>query len=207
MHFPRSASLIALLAAARCGGGGHHGFSAATPTTPAAVATTPAPTLAEKCAGFAGRALSGGATVEAAQVAAATGAQPEYCVVHAKLDGSTLRFEARMPTSGWNGKIAFLGGGGFDGAMPVATDPQFSESILNERYATLRTNGGYDYPGARGLDYFKAAFALNPEQLADFTYRSEHRALPPGKALVATSSARPPRAATSRAARWAGTMP
>ena len=80
-------------------------------------------------------------------------------MVHAKLDGSTLRFEARMPTSGWNGKIAFLGGGGFDGAMPIATDLQFSESILTERYATLGTNGGYDYPGARGLDYFKAAFA------------------------------------------------
>ncbi|MDM0110034.1 tannase/feruloyl esterase family alpha/beta hydrolase [Variovorax sp. J22R24] len=186
MHFTRSASLIAMLAAAGCGGGGHNGFFAATPATPAPVVTTPAPTLAEKCATFAGQALGGGATVEDAQVVAAAGAQPEYCVVHAKLDGSTLRFEARMPTSGWNGKIAFLGGGGFDGAMPVATDPQFSESILTERYATLGTNGGYDYPGARGLDYFKAAFALNPEQLADFTYRSEHRALPPGKALVAS---------------------
>jgi hypothetical protein len=183
MQFRLSASLIAVLAAAGCGGGGHSGF---TPVPAAPVATTPAPTLTEKCGGFAGKTLVGGATIEDAQVVAATGAQPEYCVVHAKLDGSTLRFEARMPTSGWNGKIAFLGGGGFDGAMPVATDAQFSESILTERYATLGTNGGYDYPGARGLDYFKAAFALNPEQLADFTYRSEHRALPSGKALVAS---------------------
>jgi feruloyl esterase len=123
--------------------------------------------------------------VQSAQVVAATGAQPEYCVVQAGLNGSTLRFEARMPTSGWNGKIAFLGGGGFDGTMPVATDLQFSPSIVGERYATLGTNGGYDYPGARGADYFKAAFALDPEQLADFTHRSEHRALPAGKALVA----------------------
>ncbi|KQP45511.1 tannase/feruloyl esterase family alpha/beta hydrolase [Pseudorhodoferax sp. Leaf274] len=171
MQIALSASLIAVLACAGCGGSDDD---------------APKLTLAEQCPLLTGKTLSGGATVQEAKVVAATGAQPEACVVQARLDGSTLRLEARMPTSGWNGKIAFLGGGGFDGAMPVATDQQFSPSILSERYATLGTNGGYDYPGARGLDYFKATFALNPEQLADFTYRSEHRALPPGKALVAS---------------------
>jgi hypothetical protein len=180
MNPTRIASLVALLAVAGCGGGNDDGPGA---TGPVPVPTTP--TLAQKCPGIAGQVLAGGATVQEARVVAAAGAQPEYCVVTARVDGSTLRFEARLPTSGWNGKIAFLGGGGFDGAMPVATDLQFSESILTERYATLGTNGGYDYPGARGIDYFRAAFALDDEQLADFTYRSEHRALPAGKALVA----------------------
>jgi hypothetical protein len=68
-------------------------------------------------------------------------------VVTASFKGSSLRFEARLPTEGWNGKLAFIGGGGFDGQMPKATDPQFSESIFSERYATIGTNGGYDYGG------------------------------------------------------------
>ena len=179
MNHTRIASLLALLAVAGCGGG-DDGPGATGP-----VPVPAAPTLAQKCPAIAGQALAGGAMVQEARVIDATGAQPEYCVVTAKVDGSTLRFEARLPTVGWNGKIAFLGGGGFDGAMPVATDLQFSESIVTERYATLGTNGGYDYPGARGIDYFRAAFALDDEQLADFTNRSEHRALPAGKALVA----------------------
>jgi feruloyl esterase len=180
-HARLATSLVALLAVAGCGGGGHDDGTVAVSPPPVADAQT----LAQKCPAIVGQVLAGGATVQDARVVAASGAQPEYCVVGAKFDGSALRFEARLPTSGWNGKIAFLGGGGFDGAMPVATDLQFSESILTERYATLGTNGGYDHPGARGIDYFKAAFALDDERLADFTYRSEHRALPAGKALVA----------------------
>ena len=188
-------SIAVVVLAAGCGGGGATGgFTsllppAAPPPAPAPPPTAPPPpalSLAEKCPTLKGQALAGGAVViDEAKLAGAKSPQPEYCVVTARFKGSTLRFEARLPTSGWNGKLAFLGGGGFDGQMPKATDAQFSESIFTERYATVGTNGGYDYPGGTDLNYFKGAFALDDAKLLDFTQQSEHRALPPGKEVVA----------------------
>jgi pimeloyl-ACP methyl ester carboxylesterase len=150
---------------------------------------TPIPTqkeLADACPSLVGRMLgSGAAKVIDAKLVAAAGKEPEYCVVTAQMEGSTLKFEAKLPTNGWNAKLAFLGGGGFDGQMPTATAAQFSDSILTERYATIGTNGGYDRPASL-LDYFKAEFAGDPQKLADFTHQSEHRTLPHGKELIRT---------------------
>jgi pimeloyl-ACP methyl ester carboxylesterase len=172
IYHPRStAALLALLAA------GLGACSNDDDETPA-----PTQTLAEQCPSLAGATFAG-ATVTAATVAAASGAQPESCVVQVKMNDSALRFEARLPTAGWNEKLAFLGGGGFDGSIASATLPYHSESILTERYATMATNGGHDAP-ANLLDVFKAEFAYDPVQLADFTYQSEHRALPVGKELI-----------------------
>jgi len=178
-------SALALATLAACGGGNSHPVASDPPVAVPDPHPAPSLSLAQKCPALKGTKLGGVATVDDAQVVAATDAQPEYCVVSATLDGSALRFEARLPTAGWNGKLAFLGGGGFDGGMPVATDLQFSPSILAERYATLGTNGGYDYPGVRDLGYFAAGFALDAAKLDDFTHASEHRALVPGKALIA----------------------
>lgn len=141
--------------------------------------------LTDICPGLVNRTLGsgGGARVMKAELVEASGMAPDYCVVTAQVKGSALKFEARLPTAGWNAKLAFLGGGGFDGQMPVATAAQFSESILTERYATLGTNGGYDAP-ANPADYFKAEFVYDAQKLADFTHRSEHRALPYGKELI-----------------------
>lgn len=137
--------------------------------------------LAETCAGLSNLMLGTNlATVTEAKVVAATATEPEYCVAQAKFADSALRFEARMPTSGWNGKLAFLGGGGFDGHVPKAG---ISESIVSERYATLATNGGYDAPPAFS-DYLKTEFAYDAVKLADFTHQSEHRSLPLGKELI-----------------------
>jgi hypothetical protein len=126
----------------------------------------------------------GAATVTGAEVVAASATEPEYCVAQVRFADSALRFEAKMPTSGWNSKLAFLGGGGFDGNISSATAGYHSASILEERYATMATNGGYDAPASL-LDYFKALFAYDAVQLADFTYLSEHRSLPLGKELLA----------------------
>ena len=79
--------------------------------------------------------------------------------------------------------MAFLGGGGFRGALFEPDRPFFSASVRADRYATMVTNGGYDYP-TRDAGYFQANFAYNPVKLADFTYLSEHRALPFGKELI-----------------------
>lgn len=137
------------------------------------------------CAALRGLALGDGtAVVAAAAPAAAEGAQPAYCVAQVAFTGSTLRLEARMPPERWNRRLAFLGGGGFDGLVNTATEPYFSPSILSERYATLATNGGYD-AASRDASYFQAAFASDPVKRADFTHLSEHRALPAGRELIA----------------------
>jgi len=124
-----------------------------------------------------------------AAVVAASGPMPEYCVVQVKMNDSALRFEARLPIVDWNARIAFLGGGGFDGNIATATAGYHSPSILSEHYATLATNGGHDAPAQ--ADYFKAEFAYDAVQLADFTYESEHRALPVGKELIQAFYGRP----------------
>lgn len=148
---------------------------------------SPAPTaesLRASCAGYASRSLANGtAQVASAAMVAASGPMPEYCVLQVEMADSSLRFEARLPVADWNSKIAFLGGGGFDGNIATASAGYHSPSIYGEHYATLATNGGHDAPAALA-DYFKAQFAYDPVQLADFTYESEHRALPVGKALV-----------------------
>jgi feruloyl esterase len=79
--------------------------------------------------------------------------------------------------------LVFLGGGGFRGALFEPDRPFFSASVRGDRYATMVTNGGYDYP-TRDAGYFQANFAFDPVKLADFTYLSEHRALPFGKELI-----------------------
>ncbi|MES2609416.1 MAG: tannase/feruloyl esterase family alpha/beta hydrolase [Pseudomonadota bacterium] len=163
--------VAALALLAGCGGGNGSG---------------PQASLAERCPSLKGKTVADGSVlIDDARLAAEAAPQPEYCVVTASFKGSTLRLEARLPTAGWNGKLAFLGGGGFDGMMPSASAAQFSESIFTERYATLGTNGGYDYPPPVGLDYFKGEFALDPAKLLDFTQQSEHRALQPGKEVLA----------------------
>jgi hypothetical protein len=150
----------------------------------AAVVTGATAALAEDCVGLKGQTLGWNeATITDAVVFPTTDKQPEHCRVMVKMNDSTLRFESRLPTSGWNGKLVFLGGGGFRGALFEPDRPFFSASVRAERYATMVTNGGYDYP-TRDAGYFQANFAFDPVKLADFTYLSEHRALPFGKELI-----------------------
>lgn len=167
-------TLAAAAMLAGCGGGG--GGSAA-PSTPTA-------SIAQACTGLAGQSLAGGTvTVLDGAVAAAANGLPEYCVAHAKFNDSALKFEVHLPTSGWNSKLAWFGGGGFDGHFSQPTDGFLSKSIVAEKYATVATNGGYDAP-SNLLEWFKAKFAYDPVQLADFTYLSNHRSIPAAKELI-----------------------
>lgn len=167
---------LALLAACA------HGDAVREPDAAQAQAASPA----QRCAALVDGVLGAGAAqVTDATLVPASAPQPEHCLMHVRLADSSLRLEARLPTAGWNRKLVFLGGGGFDGMFTAPNQPYLSASIRAERYATIATNGGYDFPGPFGPDYFKAAFAYDPRQLVDFTFQSEHRALPFGKALIA----------------------
>ncbi|MBE7209479.1 MAG: tannase/feruloyl esterase family alpha/beta hydrolase [Gluconacetobacter diazotrophicus] len=161
---------------------------------PAAPAPVPAPVPANatalpadpvrRCTALAGTVLAGRqAIVASAAVVPATGNAPELCLLTATFPGTALKLEARLPLSGWNHRLAFVGGGGFDGFLG-GPQPFNSDSVETDRYAVLMTNGGHDDP-ADAPDYFQARFALDPVKFADFTFLSEHRALAPGRALIA----------------------
>lgn len=158
-----------------------------------AACTTPRqpadPSLA--CAALAGQQLGQQqATIRQARAIPDAPGIPAHCAVDVALNDSSLRIEARLPLAGWNGKLVALGGGGFKGEAFPPNRPFFSPSIINERYATFATNGGYDYPG-RDAGYFRAEFAYDPVKLADYTHLSIHRSLPFGKELVSRFYGRP----------------
>ncbi len=124
------------------------------------------------CAALKGRQLGQQqATISDAQLVPEAAGVPAFCHVKMALNDSTLRIEARLPVSGWNGKMVALGGGGFKGEAFPPNRPFFSPSIIGERYATIATNGGYDYP-TRDAGYFQANFAYDPVKFADYTYLS-----------------------------------
>lgn len=143
-----------------------------------------APVAAGNCSGLKGRQLGQQqATVIDAQLVADAPGVPGHCLVKVSLNDSTLRFESRLPLAGWNGKMVTLGGGGLKGDPFPPTRLFFSKSIITERYATIATNGGYDYP-TRDAGYFRAEFASDPVKFADYTNLSIHRSYPLGKELV-----------------------
>ncbi len=143
----------------------------------------------ENCAALQGRSF-GNAAMESAAVEPASDQHFDYCVVRAAFTDAALKFEARLPMSGWNGKMVMMGGGGFDGVLSPPP-PYLSSSIVGDRYATLTTNGGHD-ANPQSPDYFAAEFAFDEQKLENFTHASEHRALAPGLALIETAYGRAP---------------
>ncbi|KPU99433.1 hypothetical protein APR50_10985 [Variovorax paradoxus] len=95
------------------------------------------------CGDFVGKTIAG-ATVTAATIVPAAASVPEYCSVAATLP-TKLKFELRMPTTGWNGKLVYGGAdsvngsaGGFDGFMPVP-----NVNALKMGYANVASDSGH----------------------------------------------------------------
>src|SRR5258706_7834909 len=95
-------SIVILTALVGCGGGGSSRSQSAA-----------------ACAELAGRTIAA-ATVVAAVDVAASGQVPAYCKVSARIQPA-LNFEMRIP-NGWNGKLHYGGGGGFNGFIPQVFD-------------------------------------------------------------------------------------
>jgi hypothetical protein len=148
------------------------------------------------CANIVGRQVGASvATVTTTRIDPATATLPEYCVVTADFHDSGMQVEARLPTSDWNGKLAYLGGGGYNGIIPpFEAKASWSPSILRDHYAVVLSNGGYFGPNmdADPTRYFKAEFAQDPMKLIDFMFLSVHRALPIGKDILQTYYNRQP---------------
>ena len=96
----------------------------------------------------------------------------EYCQVDGKIHpidttAQDITFEVRLP-SAWNNKALHVGGGGWDGAIPIGNEANrlvrgAAATPLARGYVVFGSDSGHADAG--GLD---ASFALNDEQLANF---------------------------------------
>jgi len=153
--------VIATLTA--CGGG-------SSPTPPA----PPVATAQSLCAAFNGQVFNtadGNATVTNASLIAMAGTDPEYCRVQGSMPPA-LHFEVKLPTQ-WNQRVLYIGGGGFDGAIPQPPGYEFSQG-----YVTVASDGGHP------LEAGTENWALDAEQLKDFADRSVHKTLTAARLMV-----------------------
>ncbi|MGH8799093.1 MAG: tannase/feruloyl esterase family alpha/beta hydrolase, partial [Casimicrobiaceae bacterium] len=116
----------------------------------------------------------GGEVVSTRLVLAGTpgNADGEYCQVDGRIHAvdvtaQDIHFEVRLP-SAWNNKALHVGGGSWDGAIPIGNEATrlvrgTAASPLARGYAVFGSDAGHADAG--GLD---ATFAVNDEQLANF---------------------------------------
>jgi hypothetical protein len=169
ISFRLAAVGAAALALAGCGGGSddvNFGF-------------VPGETAAAGCARLQATAIpaeriglpTGGATVSATTLVAATATQPEYCQVSgaiAPLDPNAppINFRVNLP-SDWNRKAMHFGGGGYNGSVVAATGtapaaPAGTAAPLARGYVTFGSDSGHTGGNAQ--------FAVNDEAMVNFGY-------------------------------------
>jgi hypothetical protein len=162
-----------------------------------------ASTLSAGCESFAGIPIPGTvlsvSTVAAGTVLSAN-VLPEHCVFTGRMnqrvgaDGKPyhIGFELRVPKQ-WNGRLAFQGGGGNDGAIRAALGslagneaslPALQTGALVQGYAVVTTDAGH-----QGAD---ASFGLDPQARIDHAYNAYDKVTVAAKALIARVHGRPP---------------
>tara|TARA_R110002110_G_scaffold415785_2_gene655802 strand:- start:8904 stop:10430 length:1527 start_codon:yes stop_codon:yes gene_type:complete len=132
------------------------------------------------------QAQEGAGLVVETQLLAPAAASQAYCTATVAMTDSQLRFNVWLPLGEWNRKLAFIGGGGFDGfLLDEDFELVFSPSILRDGYAIASTNGGYDRASSLNpLKYLRAEFAGDAQARADYLYQSEIRAWPHVRQLI-----------------------
>lgn len=134
-----------LLGLAGCGGGTGDG-SASEPSGP--------PSTQEACVRLQGKTIATAAVLSTTDVAA-TGGAPSHCQLTARI-APKLNFVLRLPPA-WNGKLYYVGGGGYNGAVPPLEQ---STLALVKGFATVASDSGHQ---ASGVD---ASWALNDAEAA-----------------------------------------
>ena len=164
-----TATAIALLTAG-CGGGGGSGGNTALTARQACDALSSAKVDASRIA----LPTRGAGVVSTRLVAAGApgNTDGEYCQVDGKISpidpvAQEITFEVRLP-SAWNNKALQVGGGSWDGAIPIGNEANrvvrgAAAAPLARGYAVFGSDSGH--ADAQGLD---ASFAVNDEQLANF---------------------------------------
>jgi feruloyl esterase len=118
---------------------------------------------------------------------------PAFCRVAATIaptPDSDIKMEVWLPASGWNGKFAGVGNGGWAGTISYPS----LLTTMRRGYAVTSTDTGHDGNAGDG------SFALgHPEKLIDFAWRSVHETTVAAKAIVNTFYGR-----AASAAYWNG---
>jgi hypothetical protein len=122
------------------------------------------------CSDFKTGHAMGEGVITTATVIPASAALPEYCEIRGTLPPKTT-FAVRMPTQ-WNNRTVYVGGGGFNGALPAA-----NSAYLTSGFAQISSTGGNDVANT-------ANFALDPLALNDYSYLSVHRTFQVGREIV-----------------------
>src|SRR3954468_623887 len=152
---------VSALLLAACGGG-----SSSDPIACAAMASS----------------FQGNATISSSSVRSAAGV-PDYCRIEGTLSaevGSSIRFAANIPVSGWNKRFVMLGNGGYAGG-PLSTSTQH----LNEGYATAVTDTGHTSTAG-------TAFYNNRPVELDYGYRAVHLTAQISRQLIFANHGRVP---------------
>ena len=97
-----------------------------------------------------------------AAVIPAKGDTPEYCRVQGGLE-TVILFEVSMPTTTWNDKLFYVGGGGYNGSVPELTD------ALARGYAAAGSDTGH-----RGFHWDASAMYNNPQSQVNYGHRATH---------------------------------
>ena len=142
MQLAALAALTASLLTSACSGAAD---SARTQVLTPASATPPVVTATIACTTLSGKTIGGALLTTAVVPANAT--VPTYCKVNGTL-APALNFEIRLPEA-WNGKLYYVGGGGYDGSIPALVVP-----ALTQGYAQVVSDSGHQGDG------MSAAFAL-----------------------------------------------
>ncbi len=160
------AAILALVAA--CAGGGEP-RAAALAAAPARTATAaPPPGGAEANAdpiATCGRLITlslPDTDITSARVVAAAGDVPEYCKAEGAIE-KVILFEIALPTTAWNGKFFYAGGGGYNGTVPVLTH------ALARGYAAAGSDTGH-----RGDHWDASALLNNPQAQVNYAHRATH---------------------------------
>lgn len=154
-----------------------------------AEAAPPAPSPEQSCTAFRPGELGEGAEIRSVTFAPAAAGSPARCKVTGAITTSprsTINFQVDLPAAPqWNGKLLFLGGGGFDGYVPTSvpgTIERYERNFLGPDAASSRTfimvsnDSGHQGRGKNPILDFSWA-AGNPDAVTNHAARANHRVL------------------------------
>lgn len=110
--------------------------------------------------------------ITSATVVPASGAVPEYCQVQGGLE-TVILFEVALPTTTWNGKLLYVGGGGYNGTVPDLRHG------LARGYAAAGTDTGH-----RGDHWDASALYEDPHAQINYAHRGAHLVTELAKQIV-----------------------
>jgi feruloyl esterase len=164
------------------------GCSSDDPDPEPAPPPTPIPpvakSFAELCNSFTATALDFSAQQGKVEMKAASASSPERCVVRGHIvssSKSTINWTVELvDPKTWNGKTVTLGGGGFDGYMPLdGGNPRSLGGLGSAPYALMASDSGHQD------NLFSFAWAQdNPIGLLNHAYEANHKTLTVGTQIV-----------------------